>query len=73
MGTQLPSTSLGGTDYFGQKNNSRGFFGKLLDYGIGVAKIAGGVGEGLMGNPLGFAEAGKQAMGMVRDKIDGKY
>ena len=72
MGTQLPLTSLDGTDYFGRKNNARGFFGKLLDYGVGVAKVAGGVAEGLSGNPLGFAEAGKQALGMVKDKIDGK-
>ena len=60
-------------DVFGQKqNNKPGFIQKFINYGLGLSKVAGGVAEGLAGNPAGFVEAGQQAMGMVKDKIDGR-
>ena len=48
------------------------FFNKVINYGLGLSKVAGGVAEGLAGNPAGFIEAGQSALGMVRDKIDGR-
>ena len=60
-------------DAFGQKqNNKPGFFNKLINYGLGLSKVAGGVAEGLAGNPAGLVTAGQDAMGMVKDKIDGR-
>ena len=60
-------------DVFGNKqNNKPGFIQKFIHYGLGLSRIAGGVAEGLSGNPAGFVEAGQQAMGMVKDKIDGR-
>ena len=41
-----------------------------MNYGLGIGKIVGGVAEGLAGNPAGFVDAGEQAMGMIRDKLD---
>ena len=60
-------------DVFGNKQNIKpGFFNKLINYGLGLSKVAGGVAEGLAGNPAGFVEAGQSAMGMIKDKIDGR-
>ena len=54
------------------KTTNLDFFSKLINYGVGIAKVAGGVAEGLSGNPAGFVTAGQDAMGMVKDKIDGR-
>ena len=60
-------------DIFGNKQNIKpSFFNKVINYGLGLSKVAGGVAEGLAGNPAGFVEAGQSAMGMVKDKIDGR-
>jgi hypothetical protein len=45
---------------------------KFINYGLGLSKVAGGIAEGLAGNPAGFVTAGQDAMGMVKDKIDGR-
>ena len=58
---------------FGQKVERPNLFGKLMNYGLGVGKIMGGVAEGIAGNPAGFVDAGEQFMGMVRDKLDNKF
>ena len=40
-------------DIFGQKAKQRpNLFRKLMNYGIGAAKVIGSVGEGLTGNPM---------------------
>ena len=54
------------------KNNNPGFIQKIINYGLGLSKVAGGTAEGLAGNPAGFVTAGQDAMGMVKDKIDGR-
>ena len=60
-------------DIFGNKqNNKPGFIQTFINYGLGLSKVAGGVAEGLAGNPAGFITAGQDAMGMVKDKIDGR-
>ena len=60
-------------DVFGNKqNNKPGFMQKFINYGLGLSKVAGGIAEGLAGNPAGFVTAGQDAMGMVKDKIDGR-
>ena len=58
---------------FGQKFERPNFFGKLMNYGLGVGKIMGGVAEGIAGNPAGFVDAGEQFMGVLRDKLDNKF
>ena len=60
-------------DIFGnKKNNKPSFFNKVINYGLGLSKVVGGIAEGLAGNPAGFVTAGQDAMGMVKDKIDGR-
>ena len=61
-------------DAFGQKqNNKPSLFNKVINYGVGAAKVGMGIAEGLyQGNPLGFISAAENFGNMVKDKIDGR-
>ena len=60
-------------DVFGQKvNRGPNLFQKLINYGVGAAKVGMGVAEGLAGNPIGFVNAAEHFGSMVKDRMDGR-
>ena len=60
-------------DSFGQKANSGpSFFQKVVNYGVGAAKVGLGIAEGLGGNPAGFVSAAGTFGNMVNDKMEGR-
>ena len=48
------------------------FFQKVVNYGVGAAKVGLGIAEGLGGNPAGFVSAAGTFGNMVNDKMDGR-
>ena len=59
-------------DSFGQKAKSGpSFFQKVVNYGVGAAKVGLGIAEGLGGNPAGFVSAAGTFGNMVNDKMQG--
>ena len=67
---------MGGNDYgdsFGQKARSGpSIFQKVINYGVGAAKVGMGIAEGLGGNPAGFISAADTFGNMVNDKMSGR-
>ena len=60
-------------DVFGQKqNNKPSLFNKVINYGVGAAKVGMGIAEGLSGNPGGFVNAAGTFGNMLNDKMDGR-
>ena len=61
-------------DSFGQKANSGpSFIQKVVNYGVGAAKVGLGIAEGLYsGNPAGFISAADTFGNMVNDKMQGR-
>ena len=61
-------------DIFGNKqNNKPSLFNKVINYGVGAAKVGMGIAEGLyQGNPLGFISAAENFGNMAHDKMDGR-
>ena len=60
-------------DSFGQKAKSGpSFLQKVVNYGVGAAKVGLGIAEGLGGNPAGFVSAAGTFGNMVNDKMDGR-
>ena len=60
-------------DTFGQKAKSGpSIFQKIINYGVGAAKVGLGIAEGLSGNPAGFISAADTFGNMVNDKMDGR-
>ena len=61
-------------DSFGQKAKpGPSIFQKVLNYGVGAAKVGLGIAEGLYGgNPAGFISAAGTFGNMVNDKMDGR-
>ena len=62
------------SDTFGQKARSGpSIFQKVVNYGVGAAKIGAGLVQGLYeGNPLGFISAADTFGNMVNDKMQGR-
>ena len=60
-------------DSFGQKVRSGpSIFQKVINYGVGAAKVGMGIAEGLGGNPAGFISAADTFGNMVNDKMSGR-
>ena len=60
-------------DSFGQKARSGpSIFHKVINYGVGAAKVGMGIAEGLGGNPAGFISAADTFGNMVNDKMNGR-
>ena len=60
-------------DSFGQKARSGpSIFQKVINYGVGAAKVGMGIAEGLGGNPAGFISAADTFGNMVNDKMNGR-
>ena len=61
-------------DSFGQKARSGpSIFQKVINYGVGAAKVGLGIAEGLYGgNPAGFISAADTFGNMVNDKMNGR-
>ena len=60
-------------DSFGQKANSGpSFIQKVVNYGVGAAKVGLGIAEGLGGNPAGVVSAAGTFGNMVNDKMQGR-
>ena len=60
-------------DSFGQKAKpGPSIFQKVLNYGVGAAKVGLGIAEGLSGNPAGFIGAADTFGNMVNDKMQGR-
>ena len=60
-------------DSFGQKARSGpSIFQKVINYGVGAAKVGMGIAEGLGGNPAGFISAADTFRNMVNDKMNGR-
>ena len=60
-------------DSFGQKTRSGpSIFQKVINYGVGAAKVGMGIAEGLGGNPAGFISAADTFGNMVNDKMNGR-
>ena len=60
-------------DSFGQKAKpGPSIFQKIINYGVGAAKVGLGIAEGLGGNPAGFVNAAGTFGNMVNDKMDGR-
>ena len=60
-------------DSFGQKARSGpSIFQKVINYGVGAAKVGMGIAEGLGGNLAGFISAADTFGNMVNDKMSGR-
>ena len=60
-------------DSCGQKARSGpSIFQKIINYGVGAAKVGMGIAEGLGGNPAGFISAADTFGNMVNDKMNGR-
>ena len=60
-------------DTFGQKARpGPSIFQKVINYGVGAAKVGLGIAEGLGGNPAGFISAADTFGNMVNDKMSGR-
>ena len=60
-------------DSFGQKARSGpSIFQKVINYGVGAAKVGMGIAEGLGGIPAGFISAADTFGNMVNDKMSGR-
>ena len=60
-------------DSFGQKAKpGPSIFQKVINYGVGAARVGMGIAEGLGGNPGGFITAAETFGNMAKDKIDGR-
>ena len=60
-------------DTFGQKAKpGPSIFQKVINYGVGAAKVGMGIAEGLGGNPAGFISAADTFGNMVNDKMSGR-
>ena len=60
-------------DSFGQKARSGpSIFQKIINYGVGAAKVGMGIAEGLSGIPAGVVNAAGTFGNMLNDKMDGR-
>ena len=60
-------------DAFGQKAKpGPSIFQKVINYGVGAARVGMGIAEGLGGNPAGFISAADTFGNMVSDKMHGR-